>query len=316
MAGVPGRGLSRGRPGDRITAGSQSPVANGTVLAFHRLAGLAGVLAERLRLPDRRHPERHAGRLQFGLRGGRTGDCRLRLAAAVHALFRAIVLRLGLPVGGRAGNRRRAARTGADLDRSCPWTSGLCLPGGGRAFRRDGLCLDHLPLRSICRPFSPVLQRVDVGPRRRVPRHGAVHRPAVLPLALSLRGDPGAAFAAFLAAPADSAREVRAVPAVRRCLPLRRHPAADDCPAARRTDCGPAAVDCRACGGAGPDRQRDAFGLGHAIVACQPAPDRPACRGDAARTVRPDEGDTATPRRPFAPPANRSSRSTNERARS
>ena len=35
--------------------------------------------------------------------------------------------------------------------------------------------------------------------------------------------------AGVVAAPEDSARAVRAVPAVRRCLPLRRHPAADGC---------------------------------------------------------------------------------------
>ena len=201
----------------------------GLFLLSDRLAGLARVLAERLRLPDRRDPERHAGPLRQGLRGGRTGDCRLRAAAGVHALFRAIVLRLGLPVGGRAGARRRAARAGADVDRSCPGTAGLRLPRGGRAFCRDGLGVDHLPLRSVRRPVPPDLQRLDAGPQRGIPRRRAVYRPALLPLALPLRGDPCPVVAGIVAAPADSAPAVRAVPAVRRCLPLWRHPAADRC---------------------------------------------------------------------------------------
>ena len=122
--------------------------------------------------------------------------------------------------------------------------------------------------------------------------------------------------AGLLAAPADSAPAVRAVPAVRRRLPLRRHPAADRCAVARRANGGPAAVDRRARGGADPDRQRGAPGLGDAIVAGQPASDRPTCRADPARSSPARRRREPTPPRPFARPANRRSRFTKERTRS
>ena len=41
------------------------------------------------------------------------------------------------------------------VDRSCPGTAGLRLPGSGRALCRHGLGLDHLPLRSVRRPVPP-----------------------------------------------------------------------------------------------------------------------------------------------------------------
>ena len=71
---------------------------------------------------------------------------------------------------------------------------------------------------------------------------------------------------------------------VRGRLPLRRHPAADRGAFARRAGGGPAAVDRRARRGADPDCRRGALGLRHAIVAGQPASDRPACRADPARS--------------------------------
>ncbi len=189
-------GVSYGGPVRGLAVCRQRPVANGPVPALRRLAGLARLLAGRLRLPDRGHSERHAVHLRQGLRGGRHGDCHLRAAAGLYALLRAVVLRLGLSPGGGAGDCRRAAGAGADLDRPCPGTSGLRLPRSGGAFRRNGHGLDHLPLRSVCRPLPPHLQRLDACLERGIPGRRAVHRPALLPLALPLRGYSGAAVAA------------------------------------------------------------------------------------------------------------------------
>ena len=137
--------------------------------------------------------------------------------------------------------------------------------------------------------FRLTVQRLDAGPQRRISGRGAVHRPALLPLALSLRGDPRAArrgslggTCGFRPSSACSAGCAK-MPAPTAPSGGRRWPRRP--PSARR----PGGVDRRALRGADPDRRRGVLGLGDAIVAGRPASDRPACRADPAGGVRPGE---------------------------
>ncbi len=207
----------------------ERPVANGPVPAFHRLrwpgSGSGGKAAS-----ARSARSRTSRRPLFDkrLRGGRDGDCRLRrcrwsLRSFSGRSFCASVCPLGAVQELVAV---RPVQVPTWIDHALGLLAYVYL-GAAVLFAATGTAW------IICRydPFVGLFRLSSsashAGPQRGVPGRRAVHRPALLPLALSLRGDPCAALAAVLAAPADSARAVRAVPAVRRCLPLRGHPAAD-----------------------------------------------------------------------------------------
>ncbi len=171
-------------------SGRRPAFAAGPVRAGHRLVGMAGVLAGRLHLSGRLDSERHAGAVRARLRAALDRGRHLRAADPLHAVFRPHVLRRGLPVGGGAGIGGPAAGQRARLARPCAGPVGLRLPRGGRDVRR------HRARRlSICRydPFVGFFrrsgQREHADPGGVLPGGRNFHRPALLPLPVSLRGD-------------------------------------------------------------------------------------------------------------------------------